>query len=345
MIQEPAKRLCIFSTVAGDERQVSIVSTRWVAVTTIIKMNRVIEQLNCGFHKRGMQGRIVPIRRLYDLQKEINELRHQGLIDQELYQEGLSFFTFQPPEDFQSAASLMVVAVPRPRTKISFTLCEKKITLTLPPTYMGAMEVNQQIQNQLTKWLAPIGYHVAPAKLPRKLLSVRSGLARYGRNNIAYIFGLGSFFQLTAFFSDLPCVEDTWDEPRILDQCRDCHICTNKCPTGAITHERFLLHAEKCLSFHNERSPDHQFPGWIDPKWHHCLVGCMLCQQFCPENQAFLKWFEGNQEFSHEETDLFLRGTPPDRLPDKTRAKLRQLGLLDFLPKLLPRNLSVFFKR
>jgi hypothetical protein len=69
----------------------------------------------------------------------------------------------------------------------------------------------------------------------------------------------------------------------------------------------------------------------------------MLCQQFCPENKAFLKWFEGNEAFSQEEMALFLRGASSDQLPDTTRAKLERLGLLDFLLEILPRNLSVLW--
>jgi epoxyqueuosine reductase len=153
---------------------------------------------------------------------------------------------------------------------------------------------------------------------------------------------MGSFFQPTAFYSDLPCQEDSWREPRMMDRCQVCQACLIKCPTGAITSERFLLRAERCIVFHNERSPDHPFPSWIDPASHNCLIGCMLCQQFCPEDKMFLEWVEGNEEFSHEETSLLLRGVSPDQLPATTKAKLEQLELLDSL-EILPRNLGVFF--
>jgi epoxyqueuosine reductase len=139
------------------------------------------------------------------------------------------------------------------------------LTLILPPTYLGATEVLRQIEGLLAECLAPEGYYVAPARLPRKILAVRSGLAEYGRNNIGYVPGMGSFFQLTVFYSELPCQEDTWREPRMMDRCQDCQACLTKCPTGAISSERFLLRAERCLVFHNERSSDHPFPDWIDP--------------------------------------------------------------------------------
>jgi epoxyqueuosine reductase len=307
-------------------------------------MKRVIERLYSRLEERGLKGRVVSIQHLQDLQDEIKGRHMKGLFNEEFYQERLSFFSFRPPDDLPTAASLIVVAVPRPQTKVSFAWQGKTLTLILPPTYMGYREITRQIGGHLTEWLALEGYHVASAKLPQKLLAVRSGLAEYGRNNISYISGMGSLFQPTTFYSDLPCQEDAWREPRMMDKCQDCHICQNKCPTGAITSERFLLRAEQCLVFHNERSADHTFPDWIDPASHNCLIGCMLCQQFCPEDKAFLEWFEGNETFSHEETSLFLRGSSSDQLPPTTQAKLERLELLEYL-EIMPRNLGVFFIR
>ncbi len=304
-------------------------------------MKRVVDRIYSKLEERGLKGRVVSVQRLKDLQSEIEGRHAQGFFDEEFYKEGLSFFSFQTPDDLKEAASLIVVAVPRPQTKVSFAWRGKTLQLIIPPTYLGYLETPKQIEGLLTEWLAPEGYRVAPAKLPRKLLAVRSGLAEYGRNNISYISGMGSFFQLMVFCSDLPCKEDTWCEPSMMDNCRDCPICMAKCPAGAITSERFLLRAERCLVFHNERSQDYSFPDWIEPAAHNCLVGCMLCQQSCPENKPFLEWFEGNEAFSNEETALLLRGASSDQLPAETQAKLERLGL-NYFVEILPRNLGVF---
>jgi epoxyqueuosine reductase len=37
-----------------------------------------------------------------------------------------------------------------------------------------------------------------------KRLAVRSGLARYGRNNVTYVEGMGSFLELSASLTDMP---------------------------------------------------------------------------------------------------------------------------------------------
>lgn len=305
-------------------------------------MERLIQQLYTHLERHGFQARVVSTHRLEDLQGEIEGRRAQGLFDAEFYQERLDWFAFRPPDDFPAAVSLMVVAVPRPQTRVRFTWNGTTRALVLPPTYAGYRETARQVGDLLAGWLAPAGYGVAPARLSLKALAVRSGLGDYGRNNICYVPGMGSFHQLAAFYSDLPVESDGWREPHMLGACQKCQACVRHCPTRAISADRFLLHAERCIVFHNERPPEYPFPAWIDPAAHHCLVGCMHCQRVCPENKPFMEWIEGDEAFSQEETVLLLGGAAPDRLPAATVTKLERLELMDSLD-VLPRNLGVFF--
>ena len=107
--------------------------------------------------------------------------------------------------------------------------------------------------------------------------------------------------------------------------------------------ERFLIRAERCLVYHNERPAEYPFPAWVDPSAHHCLMGCMYCQQYCPEDKPFLDWIEGEIEFSEEETSLLLKGVSLEQLSAPTKTRLELLGLLESLD-ILPRNLGVLFK-
>jgi epoxyqueuosine reductase len=196
--------------------------------------------------------------------------------------------------------------------------------------------------------LEPAGYRVAKAVLPKKLLAVRSGLAAYGKNNITYVHGLGSFHRLVVFYSDLPCDPsagsgDDWREPEMMERCEKCIACLRHCPAGAITSERFLLHAERCITFHNEQPSDVPFPAWFDASWHNCLVGCLHCQSICPENRDFLAWVEEGAEFSSEETTLLVEGVPLDQLPAETIRKLEQSDLVGLLDS-LPRNLQLLLE-
>ena len=299
------------------------------------------EQLLLQLEQRGCQGRIVPIRHLADLQEEIEAHYREGRIDQAVYQEHLTVLNFSLPDSLPGASSLIVVAVPLPPTRFTFIWNGKPVPLLVPPTYLRWWETNKRVADLLGKVLTPRGYRTVEAVLPKKLLAVRSGLGAYGKNNICYVPGMGSFLGLTVFFSDLPCPEDNWQDLRMMESCQDCSACLHNCPVGAITSERFLLHAERCITFHSERLNEIPFPSWFDPAWHTCLVGCMRCQRICPQNKEFLEWVEPGAEFSEEETALFLQATPFDRLPAATAEKLKQgdlVGLVD----VFPRNLGVF---
>jgi epoxyqueuosine reductase len=322
------------------------------------------------------KGRIVSVQHLGDLQEEIEGHYRQGMFDEEFYQTWITRFAFSPPDSLPGARSLIVVAMPQPQIRVVFTWNGERRPLFIPPTYVGYDETNKQVEDLLTGILGPAGYCVTQATLPMKLLAVRSGLGAYGKNNICYVPGMGSFHQLAAFYSDLVCQEDTWQELQMMESCQNCSACLRSCPTGAIpsatpstlrpfdraqdrlcsgqaglraglrtgTSERFLVRAERCITFHNERAGDFPFPAWLDPSWHNCLIGCLDCQRVCPQNKDFLEWVEEGAEFSQEETALLLEGVPLDQLPAATVRKLEQIDFAEF-PDVLPRNLGVFVRR
>ena len=307
-------------------------------------MKRFTEELLFQLTGRDCEGRVVSVRRLPELQEEIEGRFRRGLFDREFYQERLAWFDFRIPGSLPEALSVIVVAVPRPQSQAVFTWDGKSRALLLPPTYVAYEETRKRVEDFLAGILEPKGYRIAPSKLPLKLLAVRSGLGWYGRNNICYVSGMGSFLQLVAVYSDLPCQKDDWREAQMMESCQNCSACRQHCPTGAIPSDRFLLRAERCIVFHNEKPGDIPFPAWMNPSWHNCVVGCLNCQNVCPQNKDFLQWIEGKEEFSEEETALLLEGVPRDHLPAATVRKLEQLDLNEYLDS-LRRNLGVFFKK
>jgi epoxyqueuosine reductase len=301
----------------------------------------MIPQLEGLFHMiedRGWMGRVVPISHLADLQEAIRGRYEQGLLDEELYREQLSSFSFDPPLEPGAVRSIIIVAVPTPQMRIIFRWRGAGVPVIVPPTYVSYTPRTESVQEVLATWLQHKGYRLAKPRLPLKTLAVRSGLAYYGRNNICFVPGMGSFLQLVGAFSDLPSNGDPWGEPKALARCESCVACMRLCPTGAITSDRFLLHAEHCLTYHNEAAVD--FPSWIDPSCHHCLIGCMRCQTACPENKEVLGWFEDRAEFSEQETRLFIQRVPLDRLPAETATKIKSLEINEDY-RLLCRNLSM----
>lgn len=229
----------------------------------------VARQILSGLERKGCRGRIVSIQHIADLKEEIDLSHRQGLIDDLLYRERLTWFQFNFSEALPDARSIIITSAPQPQQKVTFQFQGRACDFTVPPTYSD--HTDRLVEKAIMDVLGPLDCHLYKARLPEKLLAVRSGLAKYGKNNIAYIEGLGYFHRLRVFLSDLPAVEDTWSESEMMEQCVKCSACIKKCPTNAILSDRFLIRAERCLTFHNERQAE--FPDWIDPAWHNCLIG------------------------------------------------------------------------
>jgi epoxyqueuosine reductase len=307
-------------------------------------MDKFTDEVFSRLRELGCQARMISTEHLDQLQKQIEEQRSQKLLNSQFFQERLSWIRFQIPESLPKAKSIIVVAVPRPQTRAVFTWNGVRRPLILPPTYTAYNIIAEQVQNSLAKMLNEKGHKVTGTALPLKLLAVRSGLCQYGRNNITYVSGMGSFLQLVAVYSDMPCEEDSWQEVAMLQACEKCNLCRRACPTGAIPSDRFLLRAELCITYHNEKKGDIPFPSWINASWHNCLEGCMRCQRACPLDKQFLDWVGEEEEFSEEETALLLNGASRDKLSEETVRKLAHLSILDDIG-ILPRNLGVFFRK
>jgi len=273
----------------------------------------------------GWRGAVVPVCRLADLDDAIRERWERGEIDDALYHAALAALARGAAAAWPRARSVVVVAVPTPPVRLVFRWRGRNVPVTVPPTYVGYTARTTTTQDALAAWLREDGWALARPSLALKTLAVRSGLAAYGRNNVTYVPEMGSFLQLVGGVTDLPCDGDPWREPVALDRCASCVACARRCPTGAIADDRFLIRAERCLTYHNEATAD--FPGWIDPSWHHCLVGCMRCQTACPANRAFRDWHEDRGAFDEDETAALLGRVRLEELPPATAAKLRGLEL------------------
>jgi len=163
--------------------------------------------------------------------------------------------------------------------------------------------------------------------------------------NEAYVNGIGSYFQLCGYVTDaaLPEMSSIGDSKRLLlGDCENCGICTSICPTGAITQERVLLHAEKCLTYANENAGE--WPDWVDSHAHNCLLGCLECQRMCPANPE-LPIENLKLHFSAAETQRLLSDekTANDQAETGIRFKLAYLGQPN-IESVLGRNLRAFLK-
>jgi epoxyqueuosine reductase len=298
------------------------------------------EKIEKLLQKQHLRGKIVSIERVRELRQEIDALHRKNLLDKEIYDAYLASFDFECQQKLANARSLIIVSVPQPQVRVTFVRHDRSYPVIIPPTYCFAPD--DQVADILSAYLKPKGYKLQKTRLPQKLLATRSGLAQYGKNNITYVAGMGSFHRPVVFISDVPCAEDSWVKPSVMELCENCNACAKACPTGAIGSDRFQLHAERCITFHNERPED--FPEWLSPAWHNSLVGCMICQKVCPANKEFVKWIEAGAAFDHEETTLILDGIADDQLPLETLEKLKKLEIMEYY-KVLSRNLKGLFEK
>lgn len=309
-----------------------------------MKIGEIVAGLQEKLLDSDFKCTVVSIGRLPDLRYSFEKLLEDKSLDKAFYDEiveryGLNWH-FDLPDSLLQAKSVIITAAPQPKVSLEFEFSGEKHYAIIPPTYIH--DTDQEISDIIAPYLGNYGYSIDTALLPTKLLAVRSGLAKYGRNNITYIDGWGSYYRLRAFFSDIPCANDHWQEPEALELCSKCAACIKKCPTHAISTDRFLVNAGKCLTFFNEAS--YEFPEWLDPAWHNCLIGCMICQDVCPANKEHTAWIMPGGAFSEEETDIILQGVSGNELPSETREKLGKVAMLDDY-ELLQRNLRVLLEK
>jgi epoxyqueuosine reductase len=218
---------------------------------------------------------------------------------------------------------------------LGIRLDERHVSVIIPPTY--STRIDGKVERMLKKILEPAGYKVFRRSLPLKLLTVRSGLARYGRNNLAYVKGMGSYCRLLGFYTSLHIKDSIWKDPQPLEECEKCVACIKKCPTNAIDRNRFLIRAERCLTFHNERAIG--FPKELHPEWHHCLIGCLYCQTYCPINKKVGGWIDEYGPLEENDTAVLLAGGPPEALSKSGRRIMDEFGFTEELSD-LSRNLK-----
>ncbi|MFX1234186.1 MAG: 4Fe-4S double cluster binding domain-containing protein [Promethearchaeota archaeon] len=292
----------------------------------------------------------VSVDHLTELQEDINKLRFAGKLSiNKTYRSYIDTKKFEIPQNFPYAKSIIILAIYGRLALVTFHVNDNNYDVMIPPNYyddgITSEDFENVIQNEIIK---EPGYKVQPAtKLHLKLLAVRSGLGKYGRNNICYVDDWGSMIYLNAYFTDFQFKEDNWTEINMMEQCENCSICINNCPTSAIpepNNTNFVINANKCIPVYNEIQGI--IPDWIPSDAHNALIGCMKCQKPCPANHKTIKITERLEDITEEETKMILEGRTDEKIVDSLSKKLKM-----FLPshaeRVLPvikRNLELLIK-
>jgi epoxyqueuosine reductase len=278
--------------------------------------------------------------------REIFRLSEDGSLEGEFFKEVLAWMDKPEITAQTEFRAVILAAAPRPAHAVTFDYRGTSRDLILPPTYHDYTPLFEEVRRDLEGELERPG-SLAILKGPLKTLAVWSGLARYGRNNITYVDGFGSYHQLVGLAAGFPLDASGVSGPggpRALNECEKCRACRIACPSGAIGEDRFLLHGERCLTYFSEKE------GPLPEAYAHlkrrCLVGCLVCQEVCPANPRPLPVEPLGIHFNEEET-AFLLGqtslsTAPEGLAEKVEGlKTGDCTLTDGLPNpVFRRNLA-----
>lgn len=288
----------------------------------------MIDTLRKWATQRGYLVAWGPLELVVASQDEVASLGSSGALDKGLYASELCSIAETQATTGVGLPTALVVVMPRPAHAVSFEVPGRRLEVVVPPTYARHRPLFADVAADLAANALP-GARVECLMAPLKLLAARLGLVRYGRNNLTYAPGLGSFIQLLGFLTDaaLP-LPTSWQphEPALLSQCEGCGVCHAVCPTGAIGADRVLLHAERCLPFANENPGP--WPAWVPSRAHECLIGCLHCQRVCPANPE-LPVDSTGVAFDLEETATLLADTGDHTAPawGGIREKLARVGL------------------
>ena len=95
------------------------------------------------------------------------------------------------------------------------------------------------------------------------------------------------------------------------------------------------------MSYFNE-SPG-EFPDWLPLSVHHTLYDCLKCQLSCPMNKKYVNNVLEFIQFSEDETNMLLSGSPFETFSPELKHKSEILGLDEWIDA-IPRNLRVLFE-
>ncbi len=298
-------------------------------------MINLLEHWAC---ERGYRIACGDIGILQEVRCELHSRKNMGELDSSFAENYLASFRYeQSAEKIGTPQALLVIAVPRPAHRVKFATRAGPIEVILPPTYLRYRAFFTEVCDDLTSAIPQMRGHLEILLAPLKALACRLGLASYGRNNLAYITEWGSYFQLVGYISDLDLGSAGYARshlPELMADCEACGICTSACPTGAISEERTLLHAENCTTLFSEE------PGELAHNLYaNCLFGCLVCQDMCPVNAGRLQIESAGVSFTVEETEAILAGRMAGGEVETSAAhKLAVLGLSE--EGLVGRNLA-----
>lgn len=136
--------------------------------------------------------------------------------------------------------------------------------------------------------------------LSDRAVAERAGIGFSGKNTSIITPEFGSYVYLGEMITTIPFAPD---DP-ILDDCLDCTICIDACPTGAIVQPH-QLDSNRCIAFLTQTKE--MLPDRFRKHLGNRIYGCDTCQQVCPKNKGIDFHFHEEMEAEPEKVKPLLK--------------------------------------
>lgn len=120
---------------------------------------------------------------------------------------------------------------------------------------------------------------VDTGELSDRAVSERAGIGWSAKNCAIITPEFGSYVYLGEMITSIPFAPSEQME----DQCGDCTLCLDICPTGALI-EGGQLNAQRCIAFVTQTKT--MVPDEFRAKIGNRIYGCDTCQTICPKNKG-----------------------------------------------------------
>ncbi|MCR8961608.1 tRNA epoxyqueuosine(34) reductase QueG [Brevibacillus halotolerans] len=210
-----------------------------------------------------------------------------------------------PELTLEGARSIIAIAIAYPSKMTNFPKSE-------PEAYRGILarsawggdyhHILRDKLNQLADFIQTLESEVRlesmvdTGVLSDRAVAERAGIGWVGKNCSIITPEFGSYVYLGEMITNLPLPSD---QP-IEDQCGDCTLCLDTCPTQALV-QGGQLNSQRCVAFLTQVKDE--IPEEFREKIGNRLYGCDTCQTVCPKNKGM--------NFTHH----------PETLPDPELVK------------------------
>ena len=222
--------------------------------------------------------------------------RQQDLGFQSGFEESNIELRTEPLQLLDTAESIISIAVAYPSKMVDAPVGKKGERRGLFCRSSWGIDYHTALRNRLKlleQWLiervpdVKFKSMVDTGELVDRAVAERAGIGWVGKNCSIITPEYGSYVYLGEMLTNIPFAPSTPME----DECGDCRLCIDVCPTGAIVAPG-QLNAQRCISFLTQTKT--MLPDEFRTKIGNRLYGCDTCQTVCPKNK-------GKANLIHEE--------------------------------------------